>query len=373
VDDFAGSSSWTQHNPVRIISGIHTLGHLPELVPDQGKILLVTTIGATQRGLTQKIGQLVGYDRLLIHDRVTPNPELDDLDRMTAHYCHENISIIVALGGGSVLDTAKILGVTLLCNLINPLEKMFRQKMKLRFQVRIPVIAIPTTSGTGAEVTPFSTVWDQTTHQKHSVSGDLVYPEYALLDPELTLSLPVQETLYTGLDAVSHALESLWNKNRTPISEAYALKALVSANKALPLVLQNLNDPALRTDMQSAAVLAGLAISQTRTALAHAISYPLTSYFGVPHGLACSFTLLSIIRKNLDILVESKCRFIIEDTATMLENMALPEKINNYADTEKLISVIKVHDLISNERSGNYFQTIDSEEAVLLIEQSMQQ
>src|SRR5690606_20309422 len=120
-----------------------------------------------------------------------------------------------------------------------PLGKVLREGRQQTWEKKIPLVAIPTTSGTGAEVTPFATVWDQSEHRKYSITGDLIFPDTAVLDPELTLSLPEKETLYPGLDAISHALESLWNVNRTPVTAGFAIQALELAVEALPTVLGN--------------------------------------------------------------------------------------------------------------------------------------
>jgi alcohol dehydrogenase len=341
------------------------LGRLPDLIPGSGKILLVTTPGFTRRGLTDKIAGFVGKSRLLVFDQVTPNPELDSLDQATLTFKSCNIAAIVALGGGSALDTGKVLGVALPCDLDNPLDKIFRQGIEYTWDKGIPVIAIPTTSGTGAEVTPFATVWDQTTHKKHSVEGDQVYPEIALLDPELTLTLPYQVTLYTGLDAVSHALESLWNKNKTVVSQAFALQALAIANKALPLVLETPDDVILRRDMQNTAMLAGMAISQTKTAIAHSISYPLTSHYGVPHGLACSFTLPSLIEYYLNFNTIKYENVILNSTLENISNLNLMTEIFRYISKVEIES--HIDEMFNPQRAENFFKVINNDKIIDLL------
>src|SRR5690606_38121554 len=120
----------------------------------------------------------------------------------------------------------------------------------------------------------------------------------ALLDPELTLGLPEDVTISSGLDAISHALESAWNRNANPASLGLVTKSLQLSLSALPRAVQEPENRDARADMMQASTLAGIAISQTRTALAHAISYPLTARFGLPHGLACSFTLPALLAFN---------------------------------------------------------------------------
>ncbi len=137
------TNNWTHHNPVKITAGPGSLSRLPDLLPTQGNVLLITTPGATRRGLSTRVSNLLGPDRVHIHDQVTPNPELDALDKWTSKYSSAGFVAIIALGGGSVLDAAKVLGVTLPSSVDNPLEQLFRQKKDITWSKRIPVIAIP--------------------------------------------------------------------------------------------------------------------------------------------------------------------------------------------------------------------------------------
>jgi len=348
----ADSKLWSTYNPVHITAGTEAFKLLHTLVPSAGKLLLVTTEGFTCRGITEKVINQLGSETVEVYDQVTPNPELDDLDRATEQLRPKNFVGIIALGGGSVLDSGKILGVTLASDLVTPLDKVLRQSLKYTWDTRLPVIAIPTTSGTGSEVTSFATVWDQSAHKKHSVTGENIYPVHALLVPELTLSLPREETLYSGLDAISHALESLWNKSRSPVTEAYAMQALILANEALPIVLKQPNNSVQRNKMQQASFLAGLAISQTHTAIAHSISYPLTSHYGVPHGLACSFTLPGLIERYINTLLEGTMKRVIHNTFKMLKSLRLQIEIKKYLGDEDIYKFLG--EMFQPDRARNY-------------------
>ena len=161
------------------------------------------------------------------------------------------------------------------------------------------MIAIPTTAGTGSEVTPWATIWDQAAGRKHSLHQHCTWPEAAIIDAELMLSLPAAATLASGLDALSHALESIWNVNRNPVSMALAMQAARRAMAVLPALMQNLQSLPLRSEMAHAALLAGLAFSNTKTALAHSLSYDISLQHGVPHGIACSFSLPQVLELAL--------------------------------------------------------------------------
>jgi phosphonate metabolism-associated iron-containing alcohol dehydrogenase len=162
-----------------------------------------------------------------------------------------------------------------------------------------PLIAVPTTSGTGSEVTGWATVWHKAAGKKYSLHLPETWPEAALVDPELVLSLPAGPTLSAGLDALSHALESVWNINANPVSDNHAVNAARAVLATLPALMKNLGDIELRSRMALAALTAGLAFSNTRTALAHSISYDMTIRHGLPHGIACSFTLPLVLKRAI--------------------------------------------------------------------------
>ncbi len=343
---------WRHHQPLSITGGQDALAMLTTCLPSSGNILIVTSAGFTRRGATQRLAQLIGPDRVLVCDTISPNPELDRLDALALRYRDQDIAALVAIGGGSALDAGKVLGVTLKARGATPLDRHFRQGLSGDWTARIPVIAIPTTSGTGAEATPFATVWDSRTKKKHSLAHDHVLPTHALLVPELTLELPRRETLHSGLDAISHALESLWNRNRTPVSAAYAWHALALAGEALPVVLEQPQNLAMRTRMQQAGLLAGMAISQTRTAIAHAISYPLTIHFGVPHGLACGFTLSALIERQMQFLADSREALAMRTVQTVLNSLRLPEEMRHYVVEADVVGCLA--EMFHPERATNF-------------------
>ena len=351
-------SSWLFHNPVRLSVGSGSLMQLPRWV-NCGTWLLVTTKGFTSRGITCQVQKLLPAVNLIVYDKVTPNPELEALERLTSYYRQQGVQGILAIGGGSVLDTAKVLSVSLPSELSNPLSQVLRDKRSYAWSKKVPLIALPTTSGTGAEVTPFATVWDSKNHKKYSVVGEMVFPDRAILDAELTLSLPKIESLYTGLDAVSHAVESIWNIQRNPISLSFAMRALELAVSSFPNVLAQPLDLKSRSDMQLASLFAGFAISQTRTAIAHSMSYPLTSHHGVPHGLACSFTLPALIDNYVK--NNSDCHVIelLRRVQRMLIGFQLETHIHKFATREDI--VLLKEKMFHPDRVGNYAGSISME------------
>lgn len=303
-NDEIRTTYWGFHNPVRLIFGTGRLKDLPEFIKGR-RVLLITTPGFTRRGVTDRVRKLVGSSLVRIVDTVGPNPELDDLEQTARRLQGIHAEVIVAVGGGSVIDTAKVISAVLSTTGEGSEAFSLRKHLETdggKFDgVGIPVIAVPTTAGTGSEVTPFATVWDSVTGHKYSLTGPRLFPEVALLDPSLTVSLPREITIAAGLDAISHAFEAIWNRNATPITSLYATEALRIAMPVLEQVTGDLDNVYLRAEMLRASMLAGLAISNTRTALAHSMSYPITMHYGVPHGLACSFTLPAILLFNAEV------------------------------------------------------------------------
>jgi alcohol dehydrogenase len=289
--------SWKYFNPVRVLFQPGALSRLADHVGSP-RVALVTSPGFRRRGLVARIEQTLENRLVAVIDDVKPNPDLIDVQAQGERLRPAVPDTLLAVGGGSTIDTAKALARLLGEPGGATLAALLREDAPPATAAALPVVAVPTTSGTGAEVTPFGTIWDHQKKKKHSVVGEDLYPRLAILDPELTLQLPEEVTVSSGLDAISHALESAWNRNATPVTLGLVTKSLQLSMRALPAIKENPADAAARASMMQASMLAGLAISQSRTALAHAISYPLTANFGLPHGLACSFTLPALLEFN---------------------------------------------------------------------------
>lgn len=286
------------HNPVSIQCGRGSLEQLPAIL-DGRHVIVVTFPEARGLGLISRLETLLGDQLISVIEQVQPNPDVAQLaglyDRFwqTADKCEA----IVAVGGGSAIDTAKALMVGTASGQFSELIGLLSKGKPFTPADVKPLIAVPTTAGTGSEVTPWATIWDAASQKKYSLHLDVTWPEAAIVDPELMLSVPHGTTVSTGLDALSHALESIWNVNANPISDALAVSAVEDIFDCLPKLMRNLDDIDLRERMSLAALKAGLAFSNTKTALAHSISYEMTLRHGLAHGIACSFTLPLVLEK----------------------------------------------------------------------------
>lgn len=338
-------------NTVRIFQTDDWMSAANNLLDHDDRLLVVTTQGTVSR-LGLKAGAFE-CDTSSFFSSVNPNPNIEDLEDQIRTLSRFDYSKVLAIGGGSAIDTAKVFSVGLANYEANILAKMLVDSSNSKIKKKLPVIAVPTTAGTGAEVTPFATVWDMKNKKKYSLADDGLLPVSTILDPALTFSMSGDQTLFTALDAISHALESIWNKNRTQISLSLSIRALHLMVEFLPEVLQRPKDLQARENVQLASILAGMSISQTRTSLAHAVSYPLTYNFQVPHGLACSFMLAEMIdlhRHDLEKLGLS------EQLCDRLKEMSLSfnlrERLSSYLSDKQLNNLIK--DMMSNGRIANY-------------------
>jgi len=314
---------WIHRQPVEIQAGPNASAGLENYI-DGRKVLLVTTEGLIRRGAVERLlAALPVADWLTCP--VPPNPELDYLDAAARLFREKEVGVVVAFGGGSAMDSAKAFAAALAGEVGWTLERHLNQKPgPPPLTAALPIYCLPTTAGTGAEVTPFATIWDMKRRKKLSLDDQCLYPRAAFLEPEWTISLPESETRWGGLDAISHALESLWSRRASPVSLAWAREALALVLEALPQALVAPDNLTARASLQQSSLLAGLAISQNRTALAHAVSYPLTVHFGMPHGLACSFTLSALV----DLVTENEAWIRPGDAALAARAVELLEGQN---------------------------------------------
>lgn len=286
------------HNPVSIRLGPGCAADLPEVLAGR-RAVLVTFPEAESLGLVSRIRGILGSALAGVVDRIEPNPDVSYLAPMYEGFWreHADVEALVAVGGGSAIDTAKALMVGTASGRFDELIALLATGKAFKPHRTKALVAVPTTAGTGSEVTPWATIWDKAAGKKHSLHLPETWPEAALVDAELMLTLPAPVTVQSGLDALSHALESIWNVNANPLSDTYAIAAAREVMATLPALLASPGDVGLRARMATAATKAGMAFSNTKTALAHSISYEMTLRFGLPHGIACSFTLPMVLER----------------------------------------------------------------------------
>lgn len=232
---------------------------------------------------------------------ISANPTQKNIIESLQIIGESNIELIIAIGGGSCMDLAK--GISAFHNSLKEkysvdyMTESIKKKTYKDYEL-IDIIAIPSTAGTGSEVTQWATIWDEKMKEKFSIDDPRLKPGMAVIVPELTISVSARMTLSTGLDAMCQAIESFWSKHTTPIVQEIAYRAIELIIKNLRNAVDNPDNIIVRENLCKASVLAGLAFSQTRTTACHSISYPLTMRYGIPHGIAASITLEAVGRIN---------------------------------------------------------------------------
>ena len=284
---------FTYQMPTKIVYGNNELENIDKYI-DGRKTLLITSTGFARRGLVDKIKSLTNSIVYVILD-IKSHPELKDLEAIYSKVHKIEFELILAIGGGSVIDASKFFSVYNQKKEYQFVEDIIKGKLPKKDYKLTPIISVPTTAGTGSEITPWATIWDMSEKKKYSLHLTDLFSEIAIYDPTLTLSVPKDITIQTGLDTLSHALESIWNKNANEITINYAIKSAKLIVENLVALSNNLENLNYRDKVLKASMYAGLAFSNTQTALAHAMSYYITAYKGISHGIACSFTLPLLI------------------------------------------------------------------------------
>lgn len=373
-------SEWAFHNPVQIQFGAGSRSKLSVHTRNRSILVVTTKRGRQQMERDTVLADAIAAARAIYWaDEVQPNPGLSDtqgtIDSLKGTY----IDLVVAFGGGSAMDAAKALAASLSSPTTNDLAELISQPGVHLTQAALRIIALPTTSGTGAEVTPFATIWDHKNKKKLSLASQHLFPSVAIVDPELTYGLPKDPTFSTGLDALNQAFESLWNNNRTPITAAYAGRAISLALPALKNLNQNLSNKAARIQIAEASLLAGLAISHTRTAICHSMSYPLTAHYGLPHGWACAATMqaaaelaftatpeaFSEVAKLSKFNSSDELLAALNDTLVALGTRDVVSSYVKAEDARKVIS-----EMYTKGRGDNYILPINDELLAKIIKKS---
>ncbi len=282
------------YNPVKVVDSYNWLKACKKNLADLGiqNPLIFTSKGGMNR-LKLKTTILPG----LIFTGITPNPTFDSCQKAVEFSREKQFDGMIAIGGGSVMDTAKSVMAAMGTGIMD-VHHLLNLKKDSLFSNRIPSIFIPTTHGTASEVTMWATIWDMKHKKKESLSHPDLYPDIAILDEALMLSLPLDISLISTLDALSHSFEAIWNKNANRKSTEYAINAIRLILENTAKLENGLDDVELRKRLLKASNLAGLAFSNTKTAAAHSISYPLTIHYGIPHGIASSMTILPLLKIN---------------------------------------------------------------------------
>lgn len=290
--------NWEFNLPVKLAFGNNRHEQIFDYICEIGGEVgvLVCSRSFAGNGLADKLVKLSGGKIKAVFSDIRPNPTTDNVNACVDVMRSIGADFAVALGGGSPMDCCK--AACAIAKGDDKIEAYHSGGKAISADEAIPMIAVTTTSGTASEVTNISVLTDLAKNLKQPMNDPAMYPKIAVIDPVLTLTVPPQITASTGLDVLSHAIESYWATLNQPICSACSVYAARLVFEYLERAYNHPDDLLAREKMAEASIVAGVAFSHPRTTGSHACSFPLTNIYGVPHGEACAFTLDYFVKFN---------------------------------------------------------------------------
>ncbi len=329
------------------LEGPGAIRRLPEFIKSKflTKVLIVTDKGLMGIHLLDSLFEELDKAGVeyVVYDGTQPNPSIENIEEARQLFVENGCQGVIAFGGGSPMDCAKAAAARV-TNPKIPVKKM-RGVLKLRHKLP-PLFAVPTTAGTGSEVTLAAVVTDTATHEKNAINDPRLRPKYAVLDPELTTGLPPHITSTTGMDALTHAVEAYIGRSNVKSTRLYAEKATKMIFDNIETAYNNGKDIEARDAMLKASYYAGMAFTRAYVGYVHAIAHNLGGHYGIPHGLANAVILPYVLEyfgetahKPLAKLAEiagvktsgtdaEKAEAFIEAIKTLNKNMNIPDKFD---------------------------------------------
>lgn len=347
--------------PYREPEILHRCEELPDTLKQHKikKILIVTDPGIVACGLMTKITSVLAKEKISysVYDQTSANPTVRNVEEALALYQKEHCKALLAIGGGSAMDCAKALGARIAC----PKKTLGRLKGTLHVLHRIPLlITVPTTAGTGSENTLAAVITDSEKKHKYVLNDFVLIPRYAILDAELTYSLPPHLTATTGMDALTHAVEAYIGRSTTKETREKALLAVKTIYQNIETAYHDGHNHAAREQMLNAAYLAGFAFSRSYVGYVHAVAHSLGGQYNIPHGLANAVLLPEVlesygscIHKKLHILgcaagvcteqdsIKAGAGKFIASIRTLNKNMGIPDFLSGIQESD--IETMSVH------------------------------
>ena len=319
-----------------LVQGDGCITRIPEVLKTHGikAVQIITTPGTIRRGtIAPLLAQCEDAGiRTVLYTEVSPDPTVAEVEAAAECFFVSGCEAILAIGGGSVMDCAKVAGARTVRRDL-PVGKMSGM---LKIHKKLPLLlAVPTTAGTGSEVTLAAVITDETCHYKHAVMDYCLIPRYAFLDPGLSCSLPPDMTAYSGMDALTHAIEGLITLGAWEMSDMFETKAIEMIAKWLPKAVENPSDIEARDGMATAQYIAGMAFSNVGLGLVHGMAHPLGAYYDIPHGVANALLLPFVMEYNKE-AAKAKYRTIAEamgvDTSSMSDDEAADAAVKAVKD-----------------------------------------
>ncbi|MFA7230255.1 MAG: iron-containing alcohol dehydrogenase [Victivallaceae bacterium] len=282
--------------PGKIIFGAGTYSLLPEYLPFDTRILLVTGRHAEHSGLVDGMFSLLKGHEVISSSSIAPEPSLQEVDNLLKAGRYNEVNAVVAIGGGSVIDCGKTAAALIPCR--GKTADFFYGKKSVPGK-GLFFAALPTTAGTGAEITPNAVLTDQKTDIKKSIRHDTMFADVAIIDPELTYSCPPELTAASGIDALTQAIESYIARDANPVSMTLAAKATALLFANLKKAYLDPNNFVARSAMAEGSMIGAMAFTQSGLGAVHGLAHPIGSKLHVPHGMCCAILLPIIMKSNL--------------------------------------------------------------------------
>ena len=328
--------SFIYKNPTRVVFGVNSLRDLGPEVDELkcARAFVVSDQGVREAGLTEKVEQALGKRWVGTFDECPQDSGLHIVNQAADKAKEKEADIVVSVGGGSVIDTAK--GMAILLKEGGKIEDHYGLQLFTRPQT--PHVAIPTTAGTGSEITWALVVKDWDKNQKILLGDDHIIPNTAILDPMLTQGLPPMITAFTGMDALTHAIEAIHALQAEPIADTMAFGAIRMIVEYLPKCVENGDDIFARGQQQIAATIAGAAFGNAQIGLVHATAHSAGALFKVPHGLANSILLPYCMEYNMD---ECADRYAFVADAMGVKEKGMSDEEASQAAIEAIFALTK--------------------------------
>ncbi|WP_199458685.1 iron-containing alcohol dehydrogenase [Vibrio owensii] len=342
-----------------LFSGPGSIHELTEAIADLGfkKLLLVTDEGLVKIGMAEQVAESArtrGLD-VALYAEVKPDPTYDQVEGGLNVYLESGCDAILALGGGSAMDCAKVIAARVTNKKsIKRLAGLFRV-----WRTPAPLFVIPTTSGTGSEVTVAAVVSEPDTHHKTPLMDPKLVPLMAALDANLLVGLPAKITADTGIDALTHAIEAYISRNATTETKAYSVAAIKLIFQYLPRAVEKGSDIQARQKMAMASYYAGLAFTKASLGYVHAFAHNLGAKYGLPHGMANGLALLPVLRFSFS---------EIEPQLTALSGALIDAQSEAMPNAQAFLERLEgLYNEIGIEQTSSLLKTSDTDELVTLI------
>ncbi len=346
--------------PSNIIFKDNAFNELPNIVPENSKILLVTGKHFQNSKFETKLNELLKSFNIARFAEIQKEAPLKDVEKLIEFGKAKSITTVIAIGGGSVIDSAKVAAALIPTN-DNVFEYFYGEK---NIQKKgLFFIAIPTTAGTGAELTKNSVLVDKKTKIKKSIRHITMIADIAIIDAELTMSCPPNLTAASGLDALTQAIESFVTKNRNKQTQNFAKSAILKIYNNLLLAYNEPDNMGARKELVEGSLLSGMSFSQSGLGAVHGLAHPLGSLLNIPHGVICAILLVPVLNLNLDVCREDFAELAKlcgkekpEDFILIIENLCnelqIPKNLKKYNFKESDFDFV-IKNCRSNSMTGN--------------------